>query len=685
MAKIIDGTPVDAATTNAALLGRQADDTATGVIGLNNTTAASGAALTNIQREMNSLDSFTGNTPNQVYNSKPAYSNNEGFGVNDDLRTRTDSVSGKFNSSSGHAHTGTAGDAPPVSSSHIAPVYLKTFIAQGVNLSAVSGLTFDVSTQLSGSTPSSGSTIKGVVINAPYNRIALRSANDSIIADGSGNEVYARLTNSGSTWTLTFFVDLAGTETAYTLPLTATVKWYYTKLINPIADAGYEYSSPFVIPSDNATADVVDASTTQRGLVNTGAQSFSGKKEFQGGVKLESSIETPESIDSTTTGAGASLAPIAPLIRITNGSLVSINNISSPTDGKQFILINGTGINITIINNSGGTPVNRIRTGTGSNLSMANDSSLIFCYDAATSLWQVVGGSGSGGGGSGNYNAYDITSGGTIVLSGTTSAPTKGTVVTDQVYYGRNGQFADFTYKYYQSAAGSGGSGDTLFQLPNSLQFNTSLVSLYTAELGAQIIAPTSAQNFAFIQATGFLVINSSTNRGPVWIIPYDSTHFRVMVQDLRASGTNYCIGSGGNNMWADASGFGFTFSAPISGWTSGTTGIIEAYSREVHGTFAAPILINPTVGIVPSIAMDQTWYLAPTTSGSHLITASPAIAPGTILGQRLILKGTSPTDYLGIPDASGTNQNGFCNLVDNQAIVYEWDGANWNENGRRQ
>ena len=107
---------------------------------------------------------------------------------------------------------------------------------------------------------------------------------------------------------------------------------------------------------------------------------------------------------------------------------------------------------------------------------------------------------------------------------------------------------------------------------------------------------------------------------------------------------------------------------------------------KEVHGTFSSPIAIDPTVGIVPSSALDQTWYVIPTIAGAQTISASPAIAPGTVLGQTLRLKGVDSANYLKISSASGsgTNQNGICSLTDNQSITYEWDGSEWNENTRR-
>ena len=112
---------------------------------------------------------------------------------------------------------------------------------------------------------------------------------------------------------------------------------------------------------------------------------------------LSNTMATLQQIDSTTTGAAQSLSPTKTLLKVTNVSLTSINNVASPTDGKLIVLINGTGATFTITNNSGGTAANRIKTGTGADLTLADGASLIMIYDNAASRWQVVGGSGSGG------------------------------------------------------------------------------------------------------------------------------------------------------------------------------------------------------------------------------------------------------------------------------------------------
>lgn len=108
--------------------------------------------------------------------------------------------------------------------------------------------------------------------------------------------------------------------------------------------------------------------------------------------------------------------------------------------------------------------------------------------------------------------------------------------------------------------------------------------------------------------------------------------------------------------------------------------------SIETHGTGAAPVSIDPTVGIVPTSASEQVWWIKPLSgSGGVPITASPAIAAGTSIGQRLKLKSVASANYLVIPNGSGTDMNGPINMgTFAQAIDYTWDGTNWSEDSRR-
>lgn len=151
------------------------------------------------------------------------------------------------------------------------------------------------------------------------------------------------------------------------------------------------------------------AQGTKLSVSTKSALSTSFTERFVLGVNNESKSDTIfsktiallEQVDAATTGAGQSLTPTGSILKVTNASLTSINNIASPTDGKVIVLINGTGNPLSITNDSGGTAANRIKTGSGADLTMNANTAVPLVYDAAASRWQVVGGSGGSSGGGG--------------------------------------------------------------------------------------------------------------------------------------------------------------------------------------------------------------------------------------------------------------------------------------------
>jgi hypothetical protein len=269
---VTDGQPVNAATTNPAFLDANNDDTALGKINFNNISdpTVSGPEILNIQREANAAASFMGKPINVAYNSLPGWSHNEVGGASDNIFFRTDAITGLFNGTTGHMHTGVDGDGPLLTGASITGNPLQGFFEEGVDLSAVTGSSSDVSSQLAAKVASAGSASLGVVVTTPYNKLVLRYAsganeNDQI-EDGSGHIVYGRLTNSGSTWTINYFTDLSGVETPFSFASATDVRWYYQELFNTLISSPV-YSQLAVIPSDNATADVIDATETAAGKV----------------------------------------------------------------------------------------------------------------------------------------------------------------------------------------------------------------------------------------------------------------------------------------------------------------------------------------------------------------------------------------------------------------------------------
>jgi hypothetical protein len=140
------------------------------------------------------------------------------------------------------------------------------------------------------------------------------------------------------------------------------------------------------------------ASKTQNNTL-AGVQTFSGKTIHNGGADFDGVLTYAAVVDSSTTGSGQSISPTDIHVKLTHASLTSINNIGSPTSGKIHVLTNGKSSGVlSIVNNSGGTAANRIITGTGADLSLANGASVILIYDNNSTRWRVVGGSGGGSG-----------------------------------------------------------------------------------------------------------------------------------------------------------------------------------------------------------------------------------------------------------------------------------------------
>lgn len=269
---VLDGQPVSAAVTNPAFLDADSDDTALGKISFNNISdpLVSGPQIVNIQREMNALASWTGKPTNIAYNSTPGWINSQVGNPTDSFFVRIDALTERFSGTTGHAHTGADGEGPMLSGVAITGVPLAGYFLEGVDLIGVTGSSTDVSTQLTGKFPSNSSTTLGVVVNTPFNKVTLRYAsgtnqNDQI-EDGSGNIVYGRITESSGVWTLSYYVLIGGTETAYSFLLATDVRWYYQELFAPLLSTPV-YSELAVIPSDNATADVVDATESVAGKV----------------------------------------------------------------------------------------------------------------------------------------------------------------------------------------------------------------------------------------------------------------------------------------------------------------------------------------------------------------------------------------------------------------------------------
>jgi len=265
MGGVVNGQPVDETITNNAFIFKTDDDTFTGELTAASTAPTAGATVDSLQQEHNSIASFAGKTLNTSAAAVPSYTNNQGFTNGESLYTRLNNVSAKFNNSTGHAHSGSAGDGSPIDVLDLTGLQLIGYAVEGVNLTSVTGGSTVVTSQLTAETPSTNNTIQGVVVNAPNNYVHIRDASGDEYLDGLGNKVYARLTEAAGVWTLTYYSNVAGVETAYSFTGSNTINWFYQKLFNesnrPV------YSDVFVVESDQLAGTIPDATASVKGKV----------------------------------------------------------------------------------------------------------------------------------------------------------------------------------------------------------------------------------------------------------------------------------------------------------------------------------------------------------------------------------------------------------------------------------
>lgn len=231
---VLDGQPVSAAITNPAFINKNQDDTMPNKLSF--ARALSGSSIDDIQAAVNKLYTATGASESQtgtVYDA-PASTISDG----DSHETALGKLADKFDPVTGHMHTGAAGDAPPIEGQFIINVPLVQLVVPGTSLSAVTGSTWDVTTELTGKTASTASTNVGVVVNDPYNKVLLANNQASLLTDNfvddDGNLVYGRLTESSGTWTLSFYSLVFGVETAYSFTQQVNLNWYYHELFEPL-------------------------------------------------------------------------------------------------------------------------------------------------------------------------------------------------------------------------------------------------------------------------------------------------------------------------------------------------------------------------------------------------------------------------------------------------------------------
>ena len=393
---VSNGSLANQTTFNNGFVSRTADDNTTGKKDLQNAVADSGPDVINVQREVNSLNAYTGRPSGSAHDADPVWTSNEVGASTDSLKDRAEALTVEFDEVTGHTHDGTAGNGGPVSAADLTNINYYRAVRQSQTVLSGTGSSVVVTTEMIGKTSGGGAAVVGVATTGAQNRCWITDATDeSAIVDAGGQVVYGRITEAAGVWTLSSYTNEAGVETAYTYPSSISIRFYFSEVYTLDGvptfpeDAGYIQSLDF-------TADIVDASTTQRGLVSASAQTLGGDKTFQDFIEASSEFHG-NFTDIGTSGSAVTLAtPTTMISRLTSGTLVSFEGLTAPTKSQLVAIFNATGNDVDILDDTAATAVDGILTGSGNDFTLTADSAVLLIYDLTTDRWRIVGG-GSGG------------------------------------------------------------------------------------------------------------------------------------------------------------------------------------------------------------------------------------------------------------------------------------------------
>lgn len=353
---VTDGQAVNAAVTNAAFMSRTVNTSTVGTVTLNNTTNVnSGAQVTNAQRAVNETFDAVGMT-GEGDTTRKDYSSNNYVANGDSHKVAI----GKLDTALSTAVNDKVDKVSPSTDDGI-PRFANT-----VGDLQNSGVTIDDTNNMNipGNLIVAGDlTVQGTTTT--IDAATLQVEDPNILINRNGTQATADSFDSGITVEMT---DATDAFIGYDSTATSRFK---------AGDVG----SGFEI------------------LTAGHIQTVSAKKTHTAELAVQHAL-SGDFENNTATGSNAVITLNNKLVvRLTDSGLVSVNNIASYVTKEIFVLINVTGNDITIINDSGGTAADRIITGTGADLTLSNNAGLILYYDSVASRNRVLAGASAGGGG----------------------------------------------------------------------------------------------------------------------------------------------------------------------------------------------------------------------------------------------------------------------------------------------
>ena len=348
---VSDGQPVNALISNAAWMSRLVDTDTIGKIDLSE---ASTTSLVDVQRVINEALSSLG-IANQAATDASAddYSSNNVVADSTDRKVAIGALDERFNGTTGHNHDGTDGEGAQVSAADLAN-FNNLFAEFGeYTFDAASGTSIVVTSLFASQSAGGDANTAGVITSAPNNYVSiLEKDTGGEIEDAQGDRVYSRLTEAAGVWTLSFFTNEAGTETAHSLS-SQDIRFLYREVFTagtrPTISANVG-----VYDTLSAVGDIPDASASQRGVVSTGAQTFGGVKEFDSRPTTSGNDIVDVSAAQVITGKDIDGGTASNTNRITlpsdtranlDGLTRKAGTVVYATDEQKFLGDNGTDLN----------------------------------------------------------------------------------------------------------------------------------------------------------------------------------------------------------------------------------------------------------------------------------------------------------------------------------------------------
>lgn len=273
---VANGETANAATFNGAFMSRDAANTDT--VSKVDLLELSTTDLIDVQRIINEIADQNG-LANQAATDATAkvYSSTNVVTNGDDQKVAIGKLDGAFDTTTGHDHDGVNSKA--VSAADLGDFNNLFAEFRENTFDAASGTSIDVSSLFPTESPGGDAVAEGVITSAPNNFAPIvEKANGGEIEDGEGDRVFSRLTESAGTWTLSFFTNEAGVETAHSLA-SQDIRFLYREVFTA-ANRPTIGANVAVYDTQSAIGDIPDATATQRGVVSTSAQTFAGVKEF---------------------------------------------------------------------------------------------------------------------------------------------------------------------------------------------------------------------------------------------------------------------------------------------------------------------------------------------------------------------------------------------------------------------